>query len=141
MADGFTVDMSEVNQLAADLGEVPNTAGRFMRSAVEVSARNVKDEAARSVSGRKGLGHAARAIDYELKTLQAFGVSLVDAEIGYNRSRGAGKLGNLIEFGAPGSYNNLAPTSDLQKALDATQADFESGLSKALEDAEAVLRR
>jgi hypothetical protein len=141
MADGFTVDMSEVNQLAADLGEVPNTAGRFMRSAVEVSARNVKNEAARTVGGRRHFRQAAAAIDYELKTLQAFGVSVIDAEIGYSKSKPAGALGNLVEFGAPGANNNLAPTSDLQKALDATQSDFERGLSKALEDAEAVLRR
>lgn len=141
MVDGFTVDASELGQLSADLGTVAENAGRFLNSAVQVTARNVKDEAARTVSGRKGLGHAASAIDYEVKVFRGFGVSVLDVEVGYDKDRPAGELGNLVEYGAPGAVNALAPTSDLLRALEANQDDFEKGLSEALRDAEAVLRR
>lgn len=144
MPNGYTVDFSEVDQLAADLGTVAATAGSFIRSAVTVTARRVKDDADAKV--REGSASWAKplgsAIDYELKTLQAFGASVVDAEVGYNRTRygDRAKLGNLREFGAPGADGvPLAPHNDLQRALEANQEDFEYGLSEALKDAEAVL--
>lgn len=138
--DGFKVDASELMQFAADLGEVSETAGGFVRSAVEVTARNIKDEAVSTVRSRKQLGHASAAIGYDVRSVHMFGISQVDAEIGYEKDHNVGALGNLIEYGAPGASNALAPTSDLKRALDANQKDFAHGLDKALKDAEAVLR-
>ncbi len=132
MADGFSIDASELDRLATDLGNVPGTAGRFIRSAVEVTARNVKDDWREELPKD---GHARAlpyAVGYDIKTLHAFGASVIQAEIGPDKERPQGALGNLVEFG---SVNN-PPQGVGHGALQRNQADFERGLSKALEDAE-----
>lgn len=136
------IDTSELTQLAADLDAVTANAGPYINLAVQITARKVRDDARETVRANRDVrfAHAASSIDYEMKNLDAFGVSVLDAEIGYNRDRPSGKLGNLIEYGAPGAPNMLAPSSDLQKALEANQEDFERGLDRALRDAEAFLR-
>lgn len=127
-------DFSELNLLAADLDSVPEKSGPFIRAAVEVSARNVKDDAGGRVSGRKHFKQAASAIDYELKGFQGFGSTVLQAEVGYNKDRPAGRLGNLVEFGAPGSANHLAPGGELQAALHGNEDDFVRGLERAVDD-------
>lgn len=129
------VDVSELDRLAADLGSVGDNSGPFVRKAVEVAARNVKNDARDAVRGRKHFKGGASAIDYELKGFQGFGATVLDAEIGYDKGKPGGKLGNLIEFGAPRSNNSLPPGSELQTALKKNQGDFESGLEKAVDDA------
>ena len=136
MADGINFDLSELTQLAADLGDVPDNVGPLINSAIQFTSVNVKEAAQKSVGRRKHFKGGAAGIDYEVNTLQAFGVSVIKSDIGYNKDTDAGKLGNLIEFGAPGSKNALAPTSDLANALHANEADFERGLKNALIDAE-----
>lgn len=130
--DGFTIDASELDSLAADLGRVPPAAGRNIRTAVEITARNVKnswrDEA-------KGMVHAPAfpySIGYDITGTATRAGSTVQAEIGPDKNRRQGALGNLIEFG---SVHN-APQGLGHGALQRNQADFERGLSKALEDAE-----
>lgn len=136
MSDGF--DFSEVLQLAADLGEVSAAAGPLINSAVQVTAGKVKKAAAASVgSRRKSWSVAAGSIDYDLATFHGFGASVLKVEIGYNKGKRAGSLGNLIEFGAPGAPNGLvAPHHDLLNALHDNEDDFQHGLEQALIDAE-----
>ena len=136
MADSINFDLSELTQLAADLGDVPDIAGPLINSAIQGTSFKIKEDARRTVGRRKHFKGGAAGIDYEVNTLQAFGVSVIKSDIGYNKDTDAGKLGNLIEFGAPGSKNALAPTSDLANALHANEADFQRGLNKALANAE-----
>ena len=133
MADGVEFDLSELTKLTADLGDVPKNAGPLINSAIQFTSKNVKTDAQKSVGKRRHFKQAAQAIDYDLKVV--FG-QLIQSEIGYNKDTNAGKLGNLVEFGAPGSTNALAPTSDLANALKKNEGDFVKGLSKALFDAE-----
>lgn len=150
---GINFDFTELDQLSADLGKVPDTAGPFLRKAIEVTARKIKDAAQAKVTG--SWSGAARGIDYEVKGSG----SGLEAEVGYNKSRGGGAhLGNLREYGAPnakaymfgksaaGTIQGfvvpgapsapLAPHNDLQKSLQENQADFIDGISIALRDAE-----
>lgn len=152
------VDTSELDFLAADLAEVADNTGPFIRKAVEGAALEVKKHAANAVSGRQYFGTAAGAIDYDLKGFQGFGATVLDAEIGYNKAKRGGRLGWLIEYGAPkavafmnvkdkktGKWKSvpvpgkparpLPPGSELQKALGKTRGDFETGLEKAVDDA------
>lgn len=129
MADGASFDFSELNRLAADLGDVADNAGPLINSAVQFTSNRVKKQARKSVGGGQWSA-AGAAINYDIT---ATGTS-IESEIGYDEPGGGGELGNLREFGAPG--RNLAPSSDLVNALHANEADFEKGLSKALEDAE-----
>lgn len=137
MVDGATFDFHELNVLSADLGEVAATAGPFINSAVQFTSTRVKEAAQKKVSKRKHFKQAAHTIDYEVKTLQAFGVSVIQSEIGYSEDRGSSaELGNLVEFGAPGSPNALTPGNELQTSLKENQEDFVKGLARATADAE-----
>lgn len=137
MPDGFDVDFSELNTLAADLGRVPENVGPFLNSAVQFTSIKIKKGAARKVRNRKHFKKAAAAIDYDVKVFRGFGVSVIQSEIGYSKDRPVGALGNLIEFGAPGGEPHaLTPGNELQSTLQEEQADFVKGLEKALEDAE-----
>ena len=149
MADDF----SELYQLAADLEKGPDVLSLYVRKAIQVTSNKVKKDAQASVQGRKNLGHAASAITYETKE-SSTGVS---SEIGYDKGRGAGKLGNLIEFGAPnarammnvrgkggkwvtvpvpgGGMKPLPPSHDLGNALLNNEEDFVYGLERARDDA------
>ena len=124
-------DMSELYQLAADLESGGKAVSRNARKAVQVTSHKVKTAAQQSVRGRKGLGHAASAISYDT-TESGDGV---ESEIGYDKDRPVGRLGNLIEYGAPNSGNQLSPSHDLGNALIANEQDFVDGIAKAADDA------
>lgn len=123
-------DFSELMGLAQDLDGGGQALSGRVRKAVQVTSNKVKQDAQQSVKGRKNLSHAAHAITYDTKESSGG----VESEIGYDKGRGAGKLGNLIEFGAPRSGNHLAPSHDLGNALLANEGDFVDGLSKAVAD-------
>lgn len=127
-------DFSELMSLAADIEDAPKALPKYLRKALDVTSIKVKKDAQATVKGRKGLGHAAGAIDYELDGSSG-AVSEMSSEIGYSKDKGAGKLGNLIEFGAPNSGNQLAPSHDLGNALLANEGDFVKGVEAAAADA------
>lgn len=131
MPDGFSLDASELSKLAADLGEVSKAVGPFARKAVEVTARKVRDDWR---DNAKGMTHAPAfpySITYDIKGGNAIRGSAIDAEIGPDKGRPQGALGNLIEYG---SVNN-PPQGLGHGALQRNQEDFEVGLGRAEEDA------
>lgn len=147
MADGFTVDTSQVDQLAADMGRNIGQAAGNIRKAVEVTARNIKDQTRGKLTGTwKAL---APAVQYDIDQF----VGGTQAVVGYEKSVAAGPLGNIREYGAPGAHRTVVtvrdgkrliiptagrlarpPHNDLEKALADNQADFVRGLEKALGD-------
>lgn len=138
MVDGFTVDTSELNQFAADLGKVPAVAGRFIRAAVEVSARRVKDEWRDETKGILGAPAFPYSIGYDVKSAHLFGQTVVQAEIGPDKDRNQGALGNLIEYGGETQGGLDSHRGMGAAALQRTADDLEKGLGRALEDAENV---
>ena len=125
-------DFSELNTLAADLGKVAGNTGPFINSAVQFTSNLIKDAAQKSVSGGDRRWKALpSAIDYEVTTFQGFGASVIQSDIGYDKGKDAGKLGNVREYGTP----RVPPHLDLQKALTENEADFEKGLRDAINDA------
>lgn len=127
----MSADFSELMELAADLEQGGEAISGNVRKAIQVTSNKIKQDAKASVQGRKGLGHAAGAITYDTSESP----SGVEAEIGYDKGRSAGALGNLIEFGAPNSGNQLAPSHDLGNALLNNEGDFVRGLERAVDDA------
>lgn len=134
MTDFIDIDFSDINQLAADLGKVPDNAGRKIRQAVEITARNVKKTWADKLKGEPGLPHGSRSITYDLSSTQAFGVSVLKAEIGAERGRMQAPIVVVNEFGAPG--NNSAPRGYGAGALIENAPDLEEGLLIATAEAE-----
>jgi len=122
-------DFSEVLKLAADLDEVPETAGENVRKAVTVTARNVKDGWRKKLSGSQTLPGTPRAISYDVRGGNAIRGSEISAEIGADLG-GQGSLVWVDEYGSPTS----APRGSGAAALHENERDFIEGLSKAIGD-------
>lgn len=135
----FSIDNSELSKLAAALGQISETAGQYVRTAVETTARYVKDDWADKLQGEPRVPHGSRSITYDIiaySDLIARG-SVIQADIGAERGRLQAPIVTVLEYGAPG--NNLAPRGYGHGALKENEPDFQRGLVKALEDAERVL--
>ena len=139
MADGIDVDFSDISKLAIDIGEVPDEAGKNLHAAVEVTATEVRDTARENSAGLLHAPAFPRSITYDIgsgysllrETFGGGGADSITAQIGPDKDRPQGALGNLIEFG---SVNN-PPQGIMHGALQANEAGFERGVSKALDAA------
>jgi hypothetical protein len=123
------LDGSSLNQLRADLAEVPENAHVNIRAAVRFTAHGIRDGARQAASGIAHAPHYPRAITYDVTDL---GVGRgVSAEIGPDKSRPQGALGNFLEYGDP----RTPPQAHLGPALDRWTPDFVHGLEIAAADA------
>lgn len=126
-------DFTEVDALHASFGDVPAKTVRSVRQAVEISARNVKDDwrgAARGLSG----GHARAypfSITYDVDRTAVFGVDVIRAEIGPELGRKQAGLGILED--APGGVK-AAPQHAARLAMRANENDFIRGVLLAAAD-------
>lgn len=123
------VSTSGLDRLVAGLEDVPEGAHDNIRKAVTFTANGIK-KTARQFAG--GIAHAPSypsAITYDVDD-QGVGVG-VSAEIGPDKDRRQGALGNILEYG---TVNN-PPYAHLGPALDRWSPDFTEGLEKAAADA------
>jgi hypothetical protein len=127
MTDGTSADASEVRALATDLGEVSGNAGTFLRSAIQHTSQLVKSSWQEKASGNVFAPAFPASITYDTVAT----ATEIRSEIGPDKDRPQGALGNLIEFG---SVNN-PPRGYGQAALEENEDDFERGLSIAIDDA------
>jgi hypothetical protein len=115
-------DISQLLGLAADLRQAGPVTRAQARGVVAKGAQNIKKDWR---AGWKGLKHAPRlpyAIDYDL----ASGPAGPEAEIGPNKDKTQGALGNLLEFGS--SKNPPHPAG--QAALDREEPRFIAALTE-----------
>ena len=123
-------DFSELMKLGADLGNAPTKAVPFIRKAVEVTARNIKDDwRPNAVVNFGGARAYSKSVDYEM-VLKTDGV--IGAEIGPNQNRFAGRFGFLED--ANGGVKS-APQNAGRDAAKKNEADFIKGILTAGEDA------
>lgn len=121
--DELRIDVSDLISLGRDLDAVPVKALVETRKAVQRGALNIKKDTQRRWSGMRHLRHLPAAVTYDThETLTG-----ASAEIGPDRSRPQGKLGNIAEYGAP---PKTAPRPGLAPSLEAEEPKFR----KALED-------
>jgi hypothetical protein len=94
------------------------------RAIVQKGALNVKTEAKANVERSAPVhnAHAADAITYDTKIHP----TTVEAEIGYDKNRKPGRIGNLLEFG--GGKDHSPPHRDLGRALEAEDPRFVAAL-------------
>lgn len=114
-------DTSELAALRTEMVGAARATTAAVRPVVAHGAVNIKKDWRDRWSG---LAHARAlpfAISYDLHTVN----SVVVAEIGPDKDRPQGALGNLIEFG---SVNN-APLPGGAPALDAEAAGFEAAVA------------
>ncbi|MEU1240044.1 hypothetical protein ABZ388_06765 [Micromonospora parva] len=121
-----TVTSSGLNELAATLESAADDAVDEGRKVVSKGALNIKKDARRFASG---IAHAPAypySIGYDTK---ASGTT-VSAEIGPDKDKRQGALGNILEYG---TVNN-APFAHLGPALDAEGPRFVAALEKLAVD-------
>jgi hypothetical protein len=112
----------EFTALLRELERVPEVAVKDLRAVVQKGALNIKKDAARRISGLRHAPAYPRSISYDSHET-ATGAW---AEIGPDKDKRQGALGNLLEYG---SIKN-APRPHLGPAADAEEPKF----VKALED-------
>lgn len=120
--DELRIDVSGLTSLGRDLDAVPVKALVQTRAVVQRGALNIKKDARERVTGLKHAPAYPLAIGYDThETLTG-----ASAEIGPDKEKRQGALGNLIEYG---SIHN-PPRPHLAPALEAEEPRFR----KALED-------
>lgn len=125
MSSGFVV--IGLDTLVDDLAGSVKKVRKNARTATAVTARKVQLDARRYVRGFRHLPQYPASITYSVR-LTEIGV---EAEIGPDKDRAQGPLGNLIEYG---SINN-PPTPHLGPALEANADDLAVGMAIALRQA------
>lgn len=108
------VDMSEVNKLAADLVAASFATLPMAEKVLEVAAVKIKKDAQRNIKAADKAGRLPgypSSITYDTQTR---GVT-VSAEIGPDKDRNQGPLGNVLEYGT----SDTPPIPHLQPALEA----------------------
>lgn len=132
MPDGIEFDFTDLLKLAADIEGAAEGIEQPLKTALNVTSNRIKKSAQQKVGGRQHFRQAARSITFEVTGRK----HEIESEIGYEKGRGgAAHLGNLIEFGAPGAPNALAPGNELKSSLSDNEADFIRGVLRAVDDA------
>lgn len=138
-----TFDVSELVEFVMDIEGVRENIGPRLRSALEVSSRNIKNDWNKTLrregtNRMKGIGST---VDYDItvggraSALAAMGyVSSIEAEIGPNIERYShlrAAFAGWFEEGAAGVPGTQAGS----KALKKNEADIENGIALAAVDA------
>ena len=121
MADDF----SELRTLAADLTRAPEESKPFIHKALEVTARNIKDQW-RAKANRTGLGGYATDVSYDIESK----ATAIEAEIGPT----PGDSGSFGFVEDAGGGVRSAPQHAARDALEANEPDFIDGTEKAIAD-------
>lgn len=115
--------MDDLARLVVDLTKAAAGATTASAAVVAKGALNIKNDARANVAKTAPVhnAHALNAITYDL------GPTGLEAEIGYDKDKRGGSLGNILEFGS----RKNPPHRDLGLALDAEEPRFEAALDVA----------
>jgi len=130
MPANASFDFSEVSRLVADITEAPAGARDNIRKATEVTARKIKDSWRDKLKGSATLPALPYAVTYDV-TSENSPTAPIDGEIGFDKDRNQGPLGNISEFGTP----KTAPRGFGLASLNENADDFEKGIEIAIDQA------
>lgn len=126
----------DLNALARDFGEIPKATAPFVRKAVEVSARNIKDQIKNDYTGARQLPGAPGSISYDIKGTTGARLGAIEAEIGPEKGRYQGTLVGMVDVGT--TDENGTPRTPGRKRVPKALLDeapgFEKGMDQAIED-------
>lgn len=120
------IDDAELRAYIAELGRLPKDLHDEVVKVGEKAALNIKKDWAQAWAGHSYIGPLSRAVNYDRK----FTAGAVEWEIGPDKGRAQGALGNIIEFG---TVNN-PPIPGGLPALDREAPRLERYLGDAVED-------
>lgn len=121
----FSMDLSDVRKLATSLGKIAGSSVKDVDGVMKKGAQNVKEEmeadirTSRHFVGKKGPGLES-SISYD----SAYGVGGVRYEVGPDKSRPGGALGNIYYFGT----SRGGGSGDIEKPLRSESPRLEKAL-------------
>lgn len=121
MADGAKFEDREIRLLGEDLLKAAAVAPTETRAVVARGAFNIKRDAAQRISGLRHAPAYPRSITYDSHETP----KSVWAEIGPDKDRRQGALGNILEFGT----RKNAPRPHLAPAAEAELPKFEKAMT------------
>lgn len=124
-------DFTDFTKLAADIGEAIPGGRKNFRTALEVTARHVKDDWNGKLYSEGHAKRTGRAVTYDIGGFEGFGSTILEAEIG--AVRGSGRQAGVVRLLENGSVNNGAHGYGAA-ALHQNEADFERGVTRAIDD-------
>lgn len=130
--DGVQFQMGAVKALADDLGRVKSRLMPAMRAVTARGALNIKNDAQASIRAQTRhifVKQYPNSITYDITKSSG---TEVRAEIGPDKDKPQGALGNLLEFGSP-SHN--APMPHLVPAFEAEAPTYAEQLGIAASNA------
>lgn len=141
MADGISIDTSELDRFEAHIGKATTRLIENTSKALEVSARNIRDDWRAPLAGSATVPAGAYSVTFDMHAESvrglavgaagiAGGVTGLRAEIGPELGRAQGPIVGLLEEGTP----TVGPRGFGLAALQKNQGDFERGLAQAAED-------
>lgn len=125
MADDFSVVVKGIDELVADLNRAQSRALPEAEAVVKKGADNIKKDWAQRWSGMAHAPALPKAITYDLYHLPGS----IRAQVGPDKDKRQGALGNLIEFGS----KKNAPRPGGLPALDAEAPRIEKALGDLTE--------
>lgn len=123
------VTVTGLQLVVDDLNMFPTRLTVNAHRAVQVTSRKVRDDARNRIKGHKYLPAYPYSITYDTK-VTAEGI---EGEIGPDKGRAQGPLGNIVEYGT----SKNAPIPHLGPALDANAEDLVAGIEIAVRQATA----
>ena len=127
MAEAASFDYTDLTKLAVDIGAVPGDTSENVRTAVKVSSLNIKNAWKAKLQGSATLPALPNAVTFDM----AESAAGVESEIGFDKGRKQGALGNISEYGTP----KTAPRGFGLASLNENQEDFERGIEIAIDQA------
>jgi hypothetical protein len=117
------VDTSQLEKLAADLAAVPAETRPKFRAVVGKGALNIKNGLRADAAGHPTYRYFPTSISYDM-------TGEFSAEIGPDKGRVQGALGNILYFGTSKNAPQLSLEGPLQKEI----PRFEDALADVAED-------
>lgn len=114
----FSIDASQVDKLAADLGQAGRKATLEATAVIAKGALNIKNGMKQDFTGHRFAPRIPAAINYDLRGLSA--------EIGVDKRGPQGGLGNILAFGT----SKNAAVLDHTRALHAEAPNIEKYLGE-----------
>lgn len=113
MSDGVTFDTSEVAALAVDLGKAGRKATLAATQVILKAALNIEKGMRSDFSGSAHAPLAPLAIDHTVRGLSA--------EVGFNKQRPQGALGNILAYGTSKNAAIADVTASLRREIPAVE--------------------
>lgn len=104
----MSVDSSELDELAHDFGLVPARLVKKVRPIMAKTGLATKQRLQKDMRRSKHFKQIAPTIDYDLRVNEAFGVQVIEVEVGPNKSRGGGRAIGGMGSMTGGSAASLA---------------------------------